>query len=46
MSSICPLCFKLVPIRLVRIDPITHRFVYRPYAHDGDGRVCFGQELK
>ncbi len=44
MSAICPICQRLVPIRIVRVEGF--RYIYAPHAHDNDGAVCFGKEIR
>jgi len=45
MSSLCPTCGKLVPIRVVRVEGF--RYIYRPHWHDnGEGQGCAGKELR
>jgi len=44
VSARCPLCDRLAPIRVVRVEGF--RYVYGFHAHDNDGAVCFGRELR
>ncbi len=45
MSARCPLCDRIVPIRVVRVE-WNGRFVYQPHAHDDGDRLCMGKEIR
>ena len=45
MSARCPVCDRLVAIRVVRVEGF--RYIYRPHYHDnGEGEGCAGKEIR